>query len=48
MKGIKPVCLKHLIVAQSYLIISFALTVTPNVDLVPSISMFSLTEVGIP
>jgi hypothetical protein len=48
MNGISPVCLKHLIVPQSYLRKVSARMVSPIVDLVPSISMLSFIDVGIP
>lgn len=48
MKGINPVYFMHFIVAQSYLAYLSALTVAPRVDRVPSMSMLSLIEVGIP
>ncbi len=48
MKGMRPVNFMHLMVAQSSLTNLSARIVTPRVDLVFSMSMFSLMEVGIP
>ena len=47
-KGIIPEYLKHLTVAQSYLMNLYALIVAPIVERVPYISMLSLTEIGMP
>jgi hypothetical protein len=47
-KGIIPPLLIALDKKPSYLIILVALTVTPTVDVVPSSSMLSFSEIGTP